>query len=98
MHGGGSLALSTGSRDLRPRKLKIVISQASFAFFLVRALLGVFYLVAEPASTKGGFAECFPGREACTFRAMTVITLIWALLVKYVLPTDVSAMIGLLGI
>ena len=42
MHGGGSLALSTGSRDLRPRNLKIVISQASFAFFLVLALLGVF--------------------------------------------------------
>ena len=40
MHGGGSLALSTGSRDLRPRKLKIVISQASFAFVLVLALLG----------------------------------------------------------
>ena len=39
MNGGGSLALSTGSRDLRPRNLKIVISQASFAF-LVRALLG----------------------------------------------------------
>ena len=97
MHGGGSLALSTGSRDLRPRNLKIVISQASFAF-LVCALLGVFLFGSGACFDKGGFAECFPGRKACKFRAMTVIVLIWALLVKYVLPTDVSAMIGLLGI